>query len=110
MSPKVDERLLSRLQELAAYAVQGSLVEVMVRCGKTSCACHDDPSRRHGPHLYLQFRGPKGRSTSRYIPRTHETQVRQAVDAWAEIGEVLLALGRDNREALVGQIRGKARA
>lgn len=110
MGLKERERLQSRIQELAGHAVQGSLVEVMVRCGKTSCGCHDDPSRRHGPHLYLRFRSPKGRSTSRYIPRTHEAQVRRAVLAWAEMWEVMLALGQDNREALVGQIRGRAKA
>lgn len=110
MGPKERARLEQRITQLAGSAIQGSLVEVMIRCGKASCACHDDPSRRHGPHLYLKFRGANGRSTSRYIAREHEAELREAVAAWADMWQAMIELGQANREALVGRVRGKTRA
>jgi hypothetical protein len=98
-------RLLERLSRLAEFAVQGTLVEVMLRCGTASCGCHKDPKRRHGPHLYLKFKNAEGRSTSLYIPRTHEKEVRQAVDAWAKMREIMLSLGQLNRDRLARRLR-----
>ena len=110
MTPKGRAKLERRIEALARNAIQGSLVEVMIRCGKASCACHDDPSRRHGPHLYLKFRGSNGRSTSLYVARDHEAEVRQAVEAWAGMWQAMLELGHANRELFVGRMRGKTRA
>ena len=93
-------KTLKRLQVLAGRALQGTLVEVMLRCGKPSCGCQKDPARRHGPHLYLKFRNEKGRSTGLYIPRSHEREVRQAVEAWSLMWESMVESSHENREAL----------
>lgn len=97
--------LLRRLVRLAGLAVQGNLVEVLLRCGTPSCGCHRDPDRRHGPHLYLKYRDPRGRSTGMYVPRVHEAELRRAVGAWAEMWETMVELGHLNREALRGRLR-----
>jgi hypothetical protein len=97
--------LLRRLARLAQFAVQGTLVEVLLRCGTASCACHRDPARRHGPHLYLKFRDSAGRSTAMYIAREHEAQARRAVEAWSELWETTVALGQLNREVLRERVR-----
>lgn len=91
---------LKRLQVLGERALQGTLVEVMLRCGKAACGCRKDPSRRHGPHLYLKFRDEKGRSTGLYIPRSHEREVRKAVQAWSLMWESMVELSHQNREGL----------
>jgi hypothetical protein len=97
--------LLRRLERLAGFAVQGTLVEVLVRCGTPSCGCHRDPERRHGPHLYLKFRGPEGRSTSLYVPRGQVREVQRAVEAWSEVWETLVTVGELNRQALRKRLR-----
>jgi hypothetical protein len=97
--------LLRRLARLAESAVQGTLVEVLLRCGTASCGCHRDPAKRHGPHLYLKYRDPEGRSTGMYIPREHEVEARQAVEAWSELWETIVESGHLNREALRGRLR-----
>jgi hypothetical protein len=85
------------------------LVEVRLRCGTPSCGCHQDPSRRHGPHLYLKFRDANRRATSLYIPRSHEQEVREAVAAWSRMWEVMLELSHHHRQALAKRLRSRER-
>ena len=110
MTPRPQSKLIRRLQDLAERAIQGTLVEVMLRCGTPSCGCHQDPSRRHGPHLYLKFRDANGRSTSLYSPRRRERELREAVAAWSRMWQTMLQLSHHNREALKKRLRRKPRA
>ena len=93
------------LQRLAAMAVQGGLSETTRTCGNPACACHKDAARRHGPHLYLTFRSPDGRSSALYVPREHEQRVRKAVQAWAQLWETIVEISHRNREALGRSMR-----
>ena len=102
-------QLLSRLPLLGEHAIQGSLVEVLLTCGTPTCGCHQDPKRRHGPHLYLRYRDPKGRSRSMYVPRSHEGEMREAVQAWGQMWEAMLELSHNNREALRERLRRRSR-
>jgi len=103
--PRSHAALLKQLQALAQDAIQGTLVEVMMRCGTRTCGCHKDPNRRHGPHLYLKFRGASGKSTSMYVPRRKEREIRKAVEAWSQMWEAMVELSHRNREALRKQLR-----
>lgn len=107
MLARSQSKLLKQLPELGRVAVQGTLVEVMLRCGTASCGCHKDPSRRHGPHLYLKFRNAQGKSTSFYVPRSHEGEVREAVHAWATMRQITLELAGHNRDQLAKRLRRK---
>jgi len=98
-------QLLRRLAHLAAFAVPGTLVEVHLRCGTASCACHRDPARRHGPHVYLKFRDPEGRATALYVPRAHAPEARRAVGAWRALRDTIVAVGQLNRQALRTRVR-----
>ena len=51
------DRSISELALAAQSMVNGSLSEVTRQCGDPTCACAWDPTRRHGPHLYLKFLG-----------------------------------------------------
>jgi hypothetical protein len=97
--------LLGRLTRLADIAMPGTLVEVFLRCGTATCACHRDPARRHGPHLYLKFRHPEGRATSLYVPRAQAAAARRAVQAWGALWDTSMAVGHLNREAFRAQVR-----
>lgn len=100
---------LGRLLKLAKVAIQGNLTEVLLRCGKPTCACAKDPARRHGPHLYLKFRNSEGRSTSLYIPRPYEAEVQEALAAWAEMWQVMLERSQVNRAALAQRVGRKGK-
>jgi hypothetical protein len=101
--------LSQRFQKLGEMALPGTLVEVMMRCGKAACGCRNDPSRRHGPHLYLKYRNEEGRQTALYIPRSHEREVRKAVEAWSKMREAMTQLGQENRKALAKKLRSRPR-
>jgi hypothetical protein len=101
--------LRRRLGKLAGIAVPGTLVESYLRCGTPSCGCHQDPARRHGPHLYLKFRSPEGRSTGLYVPQAAAREARRAVAAWGQLWETLVVLGARNREALRERIGRRRR-
>lgn len=77
--------------------IQGGLSETTRCCGNPNCACHRDPARRHGPHLYITWT-EKGRSRSLYVPADHAEQARRAHAAWAEFWETAVALAAENRE------------
>ena len=97
--------LIPKLQRLATTAVQGGLSETTRTCGNPACACHRDPARRHGPHLYLTFRAPDGRSSALYVPREHEPTVRKAVEDWAQLWETIVEISHRNRESLGRSMR-----
>jgi len=44
------ERLTDQLAQIG-FALPGSVIERMMRCGKASCACKADPPRLHGPYI-----------------------------------------------------------
>jgi len=86
--------------------IQGGLSETTRRCGNARCACHRDPARRHGPHLYITW-AEGGRSRSLYIPAAYASQVRQAHVAWAEFWEAAVELAAQNRKQLQQQCQSK---
>jgi hypothetical protein len=74
--------LIRALLAATQSMVQGGLSETFRSCGKATCPCHDDPTYRHGPHLYLTYRDD-GASRSLYVPPEHADGARAAHDAWA---------------------------
>jgi hypothetical protein len=109
MPPKPVVELLRQLQALGKHAIQGNLVEVMLTCGTPTCGCHKDRSRRHGPHLYLRYRDANGRSRSIYVPRSHEQEMREAVEAWGQMWQTMLELSQNNREEFRERLRRRPR-
>ena len=44
-------QLARRLADIG-FITSGSVASRLTRCGKTSCACHADPPRLHGPYWH----------------------------------------------------------
>lgn len=95
--------LVRRLTRLAQIMLQGGLSETTRTCGNPGCHCH--AGQRHGPHLYLTFRTPEGRSSALYIPRAAEAEARRAAQAWAAFWETGVAVSHLNRQALRQRLR-----
>ena len=38
------------------YFCKGTVLKRMMKCGKTACACHSDPDKRHGPYFELSYK------------------------------------------------------
>ena len=103
------EEPISELSQAAQVMVNGSLSEVTRRCGDPSCACASDPSRRHGPHLYLNF-SSQGKACSVYIPAAQQDAIRQAHKAWLRFNEVASQMAAGNRERFLKVLERHKRA
>jgi uncharacterized protein DUF6788 len=93
-------QLLRQIRQLAQAAIYGSLSETYRRCGNPDCRCHHD-GPKHGPHLYISYRGENGKTTGYYVPRHAQTQIRQGVEAWSQLQDRLRELAALNKERLI---------
>ena len=94
------QELLRQIRQLAQVAIYGSHSETYRRCGNPGCRCHHD-GPKHGPHLYVSYRGENGKTTGYYVPHHAETQIRQGVEAWAQLQNRLRELAALNKERLI---------
>ena len=84
-----ERQLYSRLHHVLTRPglLRGSLVDMGRTCGKRSCACHQDKSRRH--HALYLAANVGGKRRMIYVPAAWEGRVREWVDRHGEIREVL---------------------
>jgi len=92
------EALFRRLSRLARHSLFGTLSETYRTCGRPGCRCHQ--GHKHGPHLYVSFRGPDGTTTGYYVPQSLAQRMREEVAAWQELQGVLRELAELNRQRL----------
>jgi hypothetical protein len=107
MSSKDD--LIRHLGQVAQSMVQGSLSEITRQCGDPSCACFQDPARRHGPHLYLKFNA-EGKTYSVYVPPAQGPAIKSAHAAWLRFQELGAEISADNRERLLHNLKREKQA
>jgi len=93
------QKLIRHLAAVAEIMVQGGRSETTRTCGNPNCACHSDPARRHGPHLYLTYRS-EGKSRSLYVPPERAAAMKKAQAAWARFWELGCELATLNRQQL----------
>jgi len=91
------QTVLRKLLRAARIMIQGGLSETTRCCGNPNCACHRDPDRRHGPHLYITWT-EKGRSRAMYVPADRIKQARRAHAAWTQFWESAVRLAAGNRQ------------
>jgi len=95
-----ERALASKLRQLLGEPglVRGTLVEMHRSCGKATCACATDPTRRHRS-LYLAV-SVRGKRRMLYIPPAWESRVRGWTEHYAEIRDVLEALSQQSVQRL----------
>ena len=91
------QKLLSAIERLAQVAVFGTLSETYRTCGQPGCRCHQG-GPKHGPHLYISYRGEQGKTTGYYVPKGAEEATREGVAAWQKLQECLRELAEINKE------------
>ena len=99
------EALLRRISRLVRRALFGSLSETYRTCGRPGCRCHQ--GHKHGPHLYVSFRGPDG-TTGYYVPQDLAEPMRHGVAVWQELQEALRRLAELNRQRLWARKEARA--
>jgi len=107
--PDRRDQLLDQIAHLADEAIFGTLSETYRTCGNPGCRCHG-PGPKHGPHLYVSFRGSAGKTAGYYVPVAAQEQIRRGVAAWQTLQERLRELAELNKERALDaakEARGK---
>ena len=92
--------LLEEIARLAESAIFGSLSTTFRTCGTPSCRCHG-PGPKHGPHLYVSYRGDNGKTTGYYVPKAAHQAIRDGIAAWQTLQEHLRELAELNKQRTV---------
>jgi hypothetical protein len=98
--------LLRQIEQLARHALVGTVSETYRTCGTPGCRCHHG-GPKHGPHLYVSYRGPKGKTTGYYVPKSIHEEVRAGIAAWTQLQDRLRQIAQLNRERLATRTRRK---
>lgn len=87
--PAGERKLYSSLREILGHpgVLRGNLVLSRPQCGKPSCHCHRGRKKGH-PSLYLGI-SLEGKRRMIYVPAAWEDRVREWVDRYGQIREVL---------------------
>lgn len=105
-------RLLERLRTFSrSPLMRGTIVERTRRCGRSRCACADDPAKRHlGKVLTVHL---DGRTQTLALRAEDEPGVRGAIDAynalWQLVNDLTACEVADLRYAAAERRRGRAR-
>jgi hypothetical protein len=91
------KRLLEEIEQLARRAIHGTLSESYRTCGNPRCCCHAQ-GPKHGPHLYISYRGESGKTTGYYVPKAVENEVRREAEACSQLQTQLRRLSALNKE------------
>jgi len=76
----------------------GSVVKQYMFCGKASCACHQDPQKKHGPYYYLSYK-EKGQSRYKYLGKATSPEVERARN-YQVFQRGMAQLGKIHREII----------
>src|ERR1700688_2181149 len=72
------------------YLCSGTLLKNLMKCGKPTCRCHQDPAARHGPY-YRWGHMKAGKLVHRYVSPAQATILRQAITNYRKVKKLLRA-------------------
>jgi len=88
--------------------MRGSIVERLRRCGRANCACARDPKARHGGKVLAVHL--EGRPQVVPLRTEDEPRVRQAVEAYGRLWEVVNGLTACELSDLRREVRERRRS
>ena len=96
-------KLVDEIAQLAETAIFGSISETYRTCGNAGCRCHGE-GPKHGPHLYVSYRGD-GKTTGYYVPKAAHHDIRRGIDAWQTLQQRLREIADLNKESALERAR-----
>lgn len=96
-------KLVDEIARLAEVAIFGSVSETYRTCGNAGCRCRGE-GPKHGPHLYVSYRGD-GKTTGYYVPKGAHDDIRRGVEAWRTLQERLRELADLNKDDALDRAR-----
>jgi hypothetical protein len=102
------DKVLEQLLELGSQMLIGSVSETYRTCGNPNCRCHRE-GPKHGPHMYVSYKGEHGRTTGYYVPTAMHDRVRRGLEAWSQFHEHAKQLAQLNKELMDAERPKKVR-
>ena len=93
------DKAIKRLLELAPKILFGSASETYRTCGTPGCRCHST-GPKHGPHMYVNYKGKHGRTTGYYVPKALQGRVRDGLASWREFQSLAKEVAALNKELI----------
>jgi hypothetical protein len=96
-------QLRKELQSLK-YFCKGTVLVRTMKCGKSTCACHVDPAKRHGPYWEWTYKSQAKTVNIKLSPASgpiYQAAVRQ----YRKLKSLLTRLERTSRTALAALAR-----
>jgi len=93
------DKAIERLRELAPRMLFGSSSQTYRTCGNPNCRCHST-GPKHGPHMYVNYKGEDGRTTGYYVPQAFHDRVQTGLDAWREFYALSKEITELNRKIM----------
>jgi Family of unknown function (DUF6788) len=81
------------------YFLKGTVSKRMMKCGQPQCACHRDPSQRHGPYFEWTYK-VKGKTVNVKLSRQAAPIYQAATKQNRKLKAVLARMERLSRTAL----------
>jgi hypothetical protein len=102
------DRAIKRLLELAPQMLFGSSSQTYRTCGNAKCRCHSS-GPKHGPHVYVNYKGEDGRTTGYYVPPPLHERVHGGLAAWREFYALSKQIAELNRQIMAAERPEKTR-
>src|SRR2546425_4626658 len=81
------------------YFLKGTVLKRMMKCGRPQCACHRDPSQRHGPYFEWTYK-VKGKTVNVKLRPQAAPLYQAATKQYRKLKAVLARMERLSRTAL----------
>ena len=96
-----DPRFRQARQELhqLGYFLKGTVLKRMMKCGQSNCACHRDPSQRHGPYFEWTYK-VKGKTVNVKLSPQAAPLYQAATKQHRQLKAALARMERLSRTAL----------
>jgi hypothetical protein len=86
------------------YFLKGTVLKRMMKCGRPQCACHHDPSKRHGPYFEWTYKA-NGKTVNVKLTAEAAPLYKAATQQQRKLKTILARLERLSRTALAGLAR-----
>lgn len=91
---------LKRELDQVSYFCKGTVLKRMMKCGQQRCACHQDPSKRHGPYFEWTYK-EKGKTVNRRLRPEQVPIFEAAIQQYRKLQSVLKRMEQLSRDAVV---------
>ena len=93
---------LKREFERLDYFCKGTVLKRMMKCGKPTCACQNDPAKRHGPYFEWTYKAA-GKTVNVKLTREATPLYKAASQQYRKLKSLLNRLERLSQNALLRQ-------